>query len=787
MTREEYLKKYGVPATIPKEVNIDISSAPIRMTRAEYDAKYRPQEQASGGIFGPAKEAIGGLGEVYGLSGNPQNSYINKVKQDVVAGAQDMQKGFSQDKATIGGGLDVAKGAVKIGARVAGDTAGVIFAPFGAAIQATGANKLFDYIGKLSQKGGKYNPINAVTDIPTVQKFVMTHPNIGEDFSRAMNLALSKGETGKIDVKTAIPRTLEQIKTGIESTKQGVQKISDFRTNKATQKVADEIFNIENSYNALQKANSFSNDTGKASRERIAQTDVLSNIVSDNGKIDISSAKVAAREYLKQTVDGSEGVVRDLLIKEGKQVNLSEVAKVLTDKVYSSGLEGSALVKAVKGIKIELEGLKLRADELGNIDLSKIHDAKISETQNINYKTDSTPSIRYKKSKASAYKEIVENKSAVKVNDKYDVKAINKELSKYLEDAKRIEMLGGKNVKGSKLGKYSAQLSGQLIGGSAGALFGPAGAAIGGALGGEAAGFIKGKQMESTFGKPRGLDVKPNEILTQAKLDAQGKPVVNLKIADIKVGAPNTISKTKEIFKLENNIKRNVEQQKVAIKAGDFTLVATLKEIYQVLVQSLKDVIKRIKDTPNKEGGFIKIGKDVKSDPLAQEAKKYKSAEEYVDSLTKQKYSPTTEYFQSKGLPKDLADYASMKASEMQDMRSPTFMDIAQGKFKNFITGKRGSGKTIIYRAVPKGEKINISDMVFTDRKMAESFQNEYGFKRGQQEIVSQKVDGADLMLLREDSFPGEAVYFPKSLEGIKTKSQLTDIWNKANQKDKAI
>lgn len=169
-----------------------------------------------------------------------------------------------------------------------------------------------------------------------------------------------------------------------------------------------------------------------------------------------------------------------------------------------------------------------------------------------------------------------------------------------------------------------------------------------------------------------------------------------------------------------------------------------------------------------------------KADPLLQEAGKYKSAEDFVNSLTKQKYTPTSEYFQSKGLSKELADYASLKASEMQDMRSPTFMDIAQGKFKNFITGKRGTGDTTIYRAVPKGEKINISDMVFTDRKMAEQYQIDHGFKRGQQEIVSQKIDGADLMLLREDAFPGEAVYFPKSLEGIKTKSQLTDLYNKA-------
>lgn len=319
-------------------------------------------------------------------------------------------------------------------------------------------------------------------------------------------------------------------------------------------------------------------------------------------------------------MDGAEGVVRDNLIREGKKVNLGEVAKELTTQVYRSGLEGSALIKAIRGLKGELEGLRLRADELGDIDLSKIHDAKISTTNNINYKTDSTPTIKYRKAKARAYKQIVENKSDISVDvngTKYGIPEINKELGKYYDDIERLEMLDGKRVRGGKLGKYSAQIAGNIAGGAVGgAVGGLTGAAIGTVVGGETSSFLKGKSMAGTFGKGTGKDVISNAILERAKAEGKLPPEVNLKIPDLKVGVPKDIPKTKEIFKLERDIEKNVEQQKAAIKAGNFELVAALKEIYQVLVRYLKDVINEIRK--NSEGGFIRINDSGASMPANQ-------------------------------------------------------------------------------------------------------------------------------------------------------------------------
>src|SRR3990167_6376520 len=462
MTKKEYEMNYGVAPFIQPVSNLDISTVPIRMTREEYKAKYFPEleESKEGGILGPAKEAIQGLGTLYGCG---EGGIATKLKRDVEEGAEDISKGFGRvQRGKIGGFYDIAKGEVKTGFRVAGDIVGTVFAPIGAALQAVGFNKLTDYIG---EKVVESKPMRAIIDIPAVQEFAITHPNAEEDFNRALMLLFAKAEKGKIEPKTTIPRTIEQIKLIGEKTKEIPVKVQEYRISKITDKVAEEIADIESNYSALRKANEFSKDA-EASRQRIAQTDVL---VNTDGTIRTKQPGGAVEQYRKLTLDGAENVVRDNLVREGEIVNIGEIAKALTVAVYRSGLEGSALLRAVNGIKAELEGLKLRANELGDIELFKIHDAKISTTQNINYKTDSTPTIKFRKAKARAYKDIVETKSkiSVEVNGKtYGVREINAELGKYYEDISRLENLEGKKVRGGKLGKYTAQIGGHITGGA---------------------------------------------------------------------------------------------------------------------------------------------------------------------------------------------------------------------------------------------------------------------------------------------------------------------------------
>lgn len=154
----------------------------------------KEKESSASGLFGPAKEALGGLKTLYG---GGEQSIASKLKQNVQAGAQDIQEG------------NVVKGVAKAGLRTAGDVAGAVYAPVGAALEATGANKLFNKIG---EKFAGSSIGQKITDIPAAQEFAMKHPNAAEDFNRAMMLILSSRDKGQIQPKTVGSRTMSQIK-----------------------------------------------------------------------------------------------------------------------------------------------------------------------------------------------------------------------------------------------------------------------------------------------------------------------------------------------------------------------------------------------------------------------------------------------------------------------------------------------------------------------------------------------------------------------------------------------
>lgn len=607
ITRKEYEKMFGISPVLNAET-FDTTPAPQRITRAEYDAMFRPESGAKQNSLKNAKDY---LATEYGGS---KDGIAMRLRDNVIESSKNIEKGISKDmglkpgafstdklKPKDNGGADILKGFGKAAFRTAGDVAGTIYAPIGAAVQAIpGVAQATDFIVEkgFNQKGGL---IDTISDIPAFQRFAQERPNADKDFNRLMNLMLAKSERGaKIEPSTMLSRTGTQIN-------QGVQSIQNARQARSVNKISNEILNIENSYNKTAIKNTLLKDEGKASRQRIANTDVLTRIVDEDGKITIQSAKDAANAYREQTIGGAENIVRDILKNEGKTVNVEQVRQMLVNEISSSGLQGADLVTAMNGIKKEVAGLKLRANEFGDVPLSTLHDAKISTTKNIDYTK--PPEVSYRRSVANGYKKMVENVSEANVEvqgKSYGIKQINEKLGEYLGDIERIEMLGGKRVKGGRLGKYTAQISGNLAGaGVGGVVGGPIGMAIGTIVGGEVASKIRGKQMASTFGKAKGKVAPKSDVLEASKLKAKEGKVTDLRTPDAKVGAPKTIKKTTEILKVERQIAKNVVEQKKAIKAGNFTLVATLKEIHNALVDTLKGIIKRIKETPNQQGGFI--------------------------------------------------------------------------------------------------------------------------------------------------------------------------------------
>ena len=105
---------------------------------------------------------------------------------------------------------------------------------------------------------------------------------------------------------------------------------------------------------------------------------------------------------------------------------------------------------------------------------------------------------------------------------------------------------------------------------------------------------------------------------------------------------------------------------------------------------------------------------------------------------------------------------------EMMDMKSPDVNYV----LNNINKYERvGGDKFKIYRVVPKNGIIEEGDFVFNSLKGAENFRKDYGFIRGQPEIVEKIVSGKDLLKHKKfnesSRYGNEFIYLPKSM-GLK-------------------
>ena len=710
MTRDEYEATYGVAPVLPTASKVDTSVAPRRMTRAEYEAEYSPKTQ----------NYLQDAGSDIKQTGTNIKSSFGNAKREVKSalgasmdGEQSNLRGFGQAVGLAAGGLsniigDTFIGAVKTvlpqkdklwGAIPGEDTVK------GAVGDVVGAGKALDEmtgsrVSKLVSEGKKgYEMMDEAGKRD--QKAKLGVASLGADF---VGVGL-----GKKPLKRAVQEGAEVIGEAKSFAKQTKSIVDEFNEQRrVTQnaevgnELAEEIYKIENNYSNLRKANDFSRDAGEASRQRIAQTDVLVDAVDEDGIIRTKQPGGAVDKYRAQTIDGMEDVVKQNLLREGSTLNLAQIKRALVLEVNRSGLEGADLIAALNGVKNEIKGLKLRADEFDNIPTVKAHEAKINTTKNINYLTP-PETAAYRKAIARGYKTIVEE------NAKFDVKGVNAELSKYLDDIKRLEALDGKRVKGGKLGKYTAQIVGSLAGaGAGGAVGGMGGMAVGTIVGGEAASLVKGKLMSRTFGKARGLEAPKNSILEDAKMKGNLPPELDLRTPSPRVGAKKDIPKTKEVVKLEAEISKNVEAQKAAIKAGDFTLVAKLKEIYAHLVEKLKEVIQKIKETPNREGGFVRNPLSPSPKSGKQPGKQIKQSQEALSNST--------------------TDAKNMQAFKNFEDLSTKLLSKLEGRTtvsKQFISDLTNSpdlkqAERDLFREVLKGEGDNINVKDFANKVKSE-------------------------------------------------------------------
>jgi len=280
-------------------------------------------------------------------------------------------------------------------------------------------------------------------------------------------------------------------------------------------KTKQELYNIESGYAGMRNKRAFSNDEFAGSRDRITRAQVLNSAVNENGVILTKGRGGAAERYKNEYIKGSESAVRDGLEQEAASIRPEDLLSFFEKKLGGNRLlVGDARKRALAKVKAEIAGYRKNPD--GSIPLTELHDAKIATTEIIKDFATPAGTKTYQKSLAKALKEIIEDRSQL------NVKEVNEELAKYYKDIDYLESLDGKRVKGGKLGKYFAQIAGNIVGGSVGTAVGGAGGGIAGTiLGGEVASGIKAKLMQGALKTRSGAMPAQSEILKRGLVSSR--------------------------------------------------------------------------------------------------------------------------------------------------------------------------------------------------------------------------------------------------------------------------
>ncbi len=501
----------------------------------------------------------------------------------------------------------------------------------------------------------------------------------------------------------------------------------------------DSLKQIENNNSRISKIVNQATGKGVDVKNIVAKTDLLQGSVDEAGNLN-TLERGGAVDQFNQFMSGQESVVSDALKREGISIPFSQVEESLNNSMNSSRLAGGSKTRIANLIKQELDGLRMDVDSNGNIPLDKLQDAKISTTNGIDYTKPETKINA--KMVGNTYKTLIEN------NSKLPVKNLNGELSTYYQIGDYLEALNGKKIQGGKLGKYFAS----TVGGIAGSHFGPFGTVIGA----EIASKLKGLGMSSTFGPEIGKNLVPSELMTQT-VNANSTPRLALpapaegsvKVQNnvpIELGGKSTIEPQSKIVRMNgqtnaNNIPDNVTGQSI-----NESTTATTQKVGERVIP------KKIPQTEDKAS-------------LTSEAKKYKSADEFVKAQGETVYHGTS---------------ANIKRF---NNKQGTF-------FTNDMMNADGyAGGENVY----EGRLVLKKPLVIDAKgKMYNDLKTEYG--KSTREIVGKvdnnKYDGVIFKNIKdswiddaEAQDPTTIYYAFKPRDSFLNDSQLTDIWKKANKK----
>ena len=744
MTPQEFSQK--IKAKYPQYTSVDDTVLAQKMIAKypQYQSQVNfTQPQENTGILGPAKDAIQGLQTLYG---GGEQGIAQKLASDVKAGAQDMEQG------------NYFKGALKAGGRVAGDVAGAIFAPIGAALQATGINRLFDKAGSAIAESPL---VNKITDIPAVQNFASAHPNAGEDFIRVLNLAMSGGG-GDITVQglkdaamSPIPVT-KSIASGVSNLRPTAKSVQQARQTKLNEGFAEQNTRLKSAGKSFNENTKTYTDPATKQKVTVTPIDTFAehNIapVVEKGTIKMGDWKTGEGELgkIKNAVDTIDNQVDTVLTDSQKlhpidQLEHYTIAKIKNNTDLQAGGKVSATVKKLQTVFDDFR------DSYGE-EITTTQMNEIRKVMNRDWNPDTVDASR---AIGDVAREIVYN-----ATPDLKVKELLRKEGELLSAKKYAETINGTKVVGGRLGNMAMRTAGAIIGSGLekAPIIGP----VIGMIGGEyAARALQQSQFKSAWTELKGLiqsnktepsqsanntpktaiaskytpqSVKkvgnPMPTATKIVKDYVKNPKLGLSMEDITKNLDATDIRIMSDF--ASDVKTGYVSPELARKAQDIADAMNLNESFatnKVLAKKFTEILEAKKANPTRA-----VPIQTSTDFLT-EARKYKTAQEFVKDIT----SSEIRYQLRGGLD---------KISKETDIKS--------------LTGsQKTEEKTIAYWK----ERIN-ENIMTPGNKGAEGFAP----------II---VDGNKVI----DGFHKLQAYKELGFGKVPTidKSQLTDIWKQAH------
>lgn len=652
ITREEYEKRFGKPAPVQQQVAQ--KKAPVPITRAEAEAMMSRKTTTP--------KAVLPIGQSFGLSFIPSKEQVTDFTGDIKETGSSIMNTLKRTggklKSTLEAGASGEQGVIDTGLQTAAFLG--LSGPFGIATDiGIGLGKLAlpqgaeDYIGQKFQKGAEKvissKPVQA--GIEAYQgASPRTQRNLEAGFEVASALPLPPIYRAS---KVLAPKVADAI---VDTTRKVAEPVQDFVAKKQSNLFAKAVDDLEQTYTDI-----FSGTTiGKKKVDKIqTKTDNLNRagttgvtpqrVLAESGVIPkISGTKL---DTFEQASDFRKTVEP---LREANRNALSEIdslgVKYDVDQLKNLAIKEAKTPLNINSGKFETmqrnilrEYNALKRQYPDGVSLQQIDDIKSARWDNVFSNKGLVDADVLKKNSdyaiAKSLQKHIEDVATKSGNTK--VAQLNREIGSRLDAAKFLEELNGKTLKGGRLLKYITTAIGSSLGQSA----------IGkivGAFGGNMVGnIIISSQVSNPLKRailravketnPQAYletvewlatqsDARKNRLLLPAgdkeairlfdgiQREASGavkeSPITLLPAQKGPVGIDPRTGKFMKTYTQEAQSKSPTSQQtkpataNVVNKANIPPQSNTLPKKSSGLINTLK---KKIDETPNKQGGFIKL------------------------------------------------------------------------------------------------------------------------------------------------------------------------------------